>query len=74
MTYLSRYIETAIFQDIQCKMDFIDGPEQCGKTTLARSLCQCSEGPACSIFHGYFNIDAGIVWNIVSEELPALHR
>ncbi|ARA94205.1 hypothetical protein AWN76_014275 [Rhodothermaceae bacterium RA] len=33
-----------------------------------------SEASATSIAHVYWNVDYDIVWNVISEDVPRLHR
>ena len=38
MSYIKRYIENGVLEDLKDKMVFISGPRQAGKTTLARHI------------------------------------
>lgn len=67
--YRSRYIETAVRNDLNRKMVFIGGPRQSGKTTLAKHLCK-QEG--FEVGKWYFNWDAAEDReNIMRERFPA---
>ncbi|MBW1819270.1 MAG: ATP-binding protein [Deltaproteobacteria bacterium] len=67
--YISRYIESGVVNDLERKMVFVGGPRQCGKTTLAKHLCQ-EEGA--DIGERYLNWDdAKDRENIIKENFPS---
>ena len=37
---MKRYLQQAILQDLSSKIVLVTGPRQCGKTTLAKQLCE----------------------------------
>lgn len=68
MSYIPRYIDQQLEQDIQRKMVFIGGPRQCGKTTVARQYAKK---------HGYSITECYMNWddledreNIIRNQLP----
>ncbi len=70
MSYINRYIEKNIEQDLKKKMVFISGPRQCGKTTLAKKLL--SDESSESTFKKYMTWDAiEDRENIMREHFPA---
>ena len=67
--YLSRYIESAVIDDLKQKMAFIGGPRQSGKTTLAKKLCAAADF---NVKKRYLNWDATEDReNIITETFPA---
>lgn len=67
--YISRYIESAVLDDVKRKMVFIGGPRQSGKTTLAKFLCQQA---GYDMKSRYLNWDAAEDReNIITELFPA---
>lgn len=69
MSYIQRYIEPYLQNDLQKKMVFISGPRQCGKTTLAKTFLAKSNSNTVS---SYLNWDSGIDReNIMREQFPA---
>ena len=68
-SYISRYIEPNVTEDIKRKMVFIGGPRQTGKTTLAKHLCTRWGFDAAK---RYINWDsAGGRENFIRERFPA---
>jgi len=66
--YITRYIESAVTDDLARKMVFIGGPRQSGKTTLAKHLCQLA---GCDIQTRYLNWDAAADREkIIKETFP----
>ncbi len=67
--YISRYIQSAVTEDLMQKMVFIGGPRQTGKTTLAKHLCLEA---GCDLKNRYLNWDAAKDREyIVQEAFPA---
>lgn len=68
-TYLSRYIQSRVKEDLAKKMVFIGGSRQAGKTTLAKHLCQDA---GYDIRERYLNWDTvKDRENIIKERFPA---
>ncbi len=67
--YIARYIEKTVSADLKQKMVFVAGPRQCGKTTLARHLCEIA---GCDPNSRYLNWDASADREIImQEQFPA---
>lgn len=68
-SYISRYIEKPVSDDIQRKMVFIGGPRQSGKTTLAKHLCRQAGS---DLEQRYLNWDdARDREHIIKEQFPS---
>jgi len=67
--YITRYIEKNVTEDLKRKMVFVTGPRQCGKTTMARHLCQTAGGDPQT---RYMNWDAAADRELIlREQFPA---
>jgi predicted AAA+ superfamily ATPase len=70
MSYIKRYLETHIKDDLTKKMVFVSGPRQCGKTTMAIEMLKeiHPDFPK----ERYMNWDAVVDReNIIRERFPA---